>query len=78
LKDPPEIRKFENPGFRPARDVLEIGPEWRRLCRHGGWDAEAETGPEAGNLATWGGESGPGLEAVGATGQIFSLRIFGY
>ena len=28
------------------------------MHRHGGWDAEAETGPEAGNPAAWGGEPG--------------------
>ena len=45
-------------GFRPASDVLEIGPEWRRLRRDGGRDAGAETGPEAANPAAWGGEPG--------------------
>jgi hypothetical protein len=45
-------------GFRPASDVLEIGPEWRRLRRDGGRDAGGETGPEAANPAAWGGESG--------------------
>ena len=41
--------------------MLEIGPEWRRLRRGGGCrDAEAETGPEAVNLAARRGESGRG------------------
>ena len=45
---------------RHASDVLEIGPEWRRFCWPRDRDAEAETGPEAVNLAAWGSESGRG------------------
>jgi hypothetical protein len=52
--------QFNNLGFRPASDVLEIGPECRRLRRDGGWDAGGETARETENLATWGGESGRG------------------
>jgi len=42
--------KPENRGFRPASDVLEIWPEWRRLRRDGGWDAQGETGRGTENL----------------------------
>ncbi len=48
--------------------VLEIGPEWRGLRRHGGGDAEVEIGPEAGNLAARGGQSGCG-PVCGAGGR---------
>ena len=61
----PETPKSENPGFRPASDVLEIGPEWRRLRRDGGWVAEAVAARETENLAVWGGESGRGSARVG-------------
>jgi hypothetical protein len=54
---PPKIRKTENPGFRPARDVLEIRPGCRRLRRDGRGDAERETTRETENLGAWGGES---------------------
>ena len=59
----------------PARDaLLEIGPEWRRLRRHGSWDAEAETARETENLGAWGGESGRGPAWGRATGiQKFSF-----
>jgi hypothetical protein len=59
----PKNRHSEIPGFRPASDVLEIGPEWRRLRR----DAGAETGPEAANAAAWGGlgrRVGPGAARI--------------
>ena len=46
----PKNWKSENLGFRPASDLLEIGPEWRRLRRHGGWDAEAVAARETENL----------------------------
>ncbi|MCZ6668974.1 MAG: hypothetical protein O6932_09950 [Gammaproteobacteria bacterium] len=38
--------------------MLEIGPEWRGLRRHGGGEARSETGREAGNLEARGGEPG--------------------
>jgi len=47
-----------------ASDLLEIGPEWRRLRWPRGLDAGAETGPEAVNLGAWGGESGRGPARV--------------
>ena len=54
------------------------------MCRHGGWDAEVEIGPEAADPAARGGESGrgpmcgdgglPGVEGVRR--QVFRFPIF--
>jgi hypothetical protein len=56
--------KTGNLKFRPTSDVLESGPECRRLRPDGGWDAGGETARETENLATWGGESGRGRRAA--------------
>jgi hypothetical protein len=56
----PEIPKNWNSEIPPRDDVLEIGPEWPRLRRHGGRDAGRETTRESANLAAWGGDSGRG------------------
>jgi len=55
-----------NTKFREARKfpVLEIGPEWRGLRRHGGGEAGSETGREAADLETWGGQSGCGRHSA--------------
>jgi len=63
--------------------VLETGPERRRLRRHGGGDAEAETTRETENLEIWGGEPGRtvcgegGLSGAGVVGAAeFQDSIF--
>ncbi len=60
------------PGFHPASDVLEIGPESAVRDQHGGWDAGGETARETENLATWGCESGRGGVAreIRGAGQV--------
>jgi hypothetical protein len=76
--------KTEIPGFRPVSDVLEIGPEWRRLRRDGVFgDAGGETARETENLGSWGGESGRGrcaareIPGVGrVVRQNFSFSVF--
>jgi hypothetical protein len=60
----PEILKNWKSGIPPRSDVLEIGPEWRRLRRSRGLDAEAETARETENLVAWGGEPGRGPARV--------------
>jgi hypothetical protein len=62
-----ETEKLRKLNFWEAGEprVLESGSQWRGLRRRGGRDAEAETGPEAVNVATWGGEPGRDLEVSG-------------
>jgi len=76
----------ENQGFRPASEVLEIGPEWRRFRRPRDRDAEAETARETENLGAWGGESGRGPARAsreiqraggGRRGRISEVQFFG-
>jgi hypothetical protein len=68
--DRPKIRESEILKVSPGD--LEIGPEWRGLRRHGDGEGGSETGPEAGDLETWGGESGQvgegGLRGGGGVG----------
>jgi len=68
----------EIPGFRPASDVLEIGPEWRRLRRPRDRDAEAETCPEAGNPVTRRCQSGRSPGAVGEIRGSGEVRVEGF
>ena len=64
--------------------MLEIGPEWRGLRRHGGWDDGGETGPEAADLEPWGGEPGCGRYSArevsgvpeGLGRQVFRFPVF--
>jgi hypothetical protein len=75
-----KIGETEIPGFRLVSDVLEIGPEWRRLRRDGVGDAGGETARETENLASWGGASGRGRcaarEIPGAGGVVRQNSIF--
>ena len=80
----PENPKNWKSEIRPRGDVLEIGPEWRRLGRPRGRDAEAETARETENLGAWGGESSRGPARVeggpgsrrGRGGGISAIQFF--
>jgi hypothetical protein len=69
---PREIAKTEFPEARD--DVLESRPEWRGLLRHGGRDADGETGPEVVNLGIWDCKSGRVLLAARKSG-VWGCRI---
>ena len=63
----PELARFVPTGFRfrapenpPRVDLPEIGRSDVARAGKRGLDADGETGPEAVNLAAWGGDSGRG------------------
>ena len=58
-RTPGELRKLNFWETGEPR-VLESGPEWRDFRPAWGLGAGGETGPEAVNVAAWGGESGRG------------------
>ncbi len=54
LGNRPKISESEIPKVKP-KSVLESGPEWRRLGRHGSRHVGAEIVREARDLEAWGG-----------------------
>ena len=74
----PGILKNWKSEIPPPSDVLEIGPEWRRLRLARDRDAEAETCPEAGNPVTRRCQSGRDPGAVGEIRGSGEVRVEGF